>query len=55
MFDDRDDYVTIGERARRLNCTEERVIALATRGVLRSYHDGVLWVEPELGSGAVQT
>jgi excisionase family DNA binding protein len=53
LLDDDYDYVTVPEAARRLNLTEKRVIELARRGVLRSYQDGVLWVQCALVSGAV--
>jgi hypothetical protein len=51
MYDDRDDYLTVAQCARRLNLTEDRVLELAKRGILRSFYDGVLWVQPALIRG----
>ena len=53
LFDD--GYMSVEECARRLNLTEERVIELAKRGVLRSQWDGVLGVQPAIVTGAVET
>ena len=47
-----DGYVTVAQCARRMSISEARVIELAKRGVLRSYQNGVLWVQPALVSGA---
>lgn len=50
-MDDRDDYLPLDQCAARLNLTEDRVLELAKRGILRSYHDSILWVQPALIRG----
>ena len=51
MYDDHDDYVTLAQAAQRLNMTENKVLDLAKRGILRSYWDGCLWVQVALIAG----
>ena len=51
MFDDYDDYLTVPHCAARLRCSEQRVMELVQKRVLKSFWDGVLWVQPGLISG----
>lgn len=46
-----DDYLTVGQCAQQLNLSEARVIELVQQRVLKSYWDGVMWVQPALIAG----
>ncbi|CAM3400164.1 helix-turn-helix domain-containing protein [Mycobacterium intermedium] len=43
-----DDYLTVEQCAAQLNLSEARVMELVDQRVLKSYGDGVMWVQPAL-------
>ncbi|MBX9638496.1 MAG: hypothetical protein K2X97_01830 [Mycobacteriaceae bacterium] len=45
------DDLTVEECAARLRITADRVMELVEQRVLRSFWDGVLWVQPALIAG----